>query len=121
AHALEGVAAAAELLDDAHPLRGDEAGAEEVDHGAAAARSRRGLQHGDVMIGGELVGEGEAGDAAPDDRDIHAPDATGTAGSGVRRFGGRRGAVVEGVTAIVLHEQPGQHGDDEYDPAHDHV
>ena len=79
AHALEHVATAAELLDDAHALGGAEAGAEEVDHGAAAARSRRGLQHGDVVVGGELVGEGEAGDAAADDRDIHAPDATGPA------------------------------------------
>src|SRR5699024_7693860 len=37
------------------------------------------------------------------------------------RLGGRHGAVVEGVTAVVLHEQPGQHGDDEHDPTHDHV
>ena len=76
AHALVDVAAGAELVDDPHPLGGDEAGAEEVDHVAAAAGARGGLEHGDVVVGSELVGEGEAGDAASDDGDVHALDAT---------------------------------------------
>src|SRR5699024_4602976 len=37
------------------------------------------LQHGDPVVGGELVREGEPRDAAADDRDIHALDATGKA------------------------------------------